>query len=412
MKIPSIAIGSVLWLMGLVVVSASNQASLPQVYCVPTRNLLTAKQLIAQNASSVKSPYAQLIRNANLSLLSKPGSVMNKAKVAASGDKHDFFSFGPYWWPDPSKPDGLPYIKHDGVINPKSKIGTDSLPFGHLCNNVEALAYAYYFTGREAYAEKAAALVRVWFLNPETAMNPSVNYGQAIPGITDGHFEGVIELRGLTRITDAVALIEPSAAWTKNDQITFRHWLELYYEWLTHNKLPIDETSTENNHISWRDVQIVQFSLVLGKADYARKFLQQELPRLMEMQINTKGEQLHELVRTNSLGYSLFNLEALFHLATLGEYIGVDCWKYTTKENGGLYSALDFLAPYTDPANPWPDDEIRPADRGRLLPLLVQAYTQNRDIKYKSLLEKFCGDGAGFWRLLWPYDNQTRILNR
>jgi hypothetical protein len=197
-------------------------------------------------------------------------------------------------------------------------------------------------------------------------------------------------------------LIEPSGAWTKDDQSAFRRWLEQYYDWLAHTKQSIDETSTENNHMSWRDVQLVQFSLVLGKTDYARTLLQREMPRLLEMQVKSKGEQERELVRTNSLRYSLFNLQALFRLAVLGDYMGVDCWKITAKDHGGLYAALDYLVPYTDPGNPWPDNEVEPADRKLLLPLLAEAYAQNKDLKYKGLLEKFYGDGPEFWRLLWP----------
>ena len=37
-------------------------------------------------------------------------------------------SVGPYWWPDPSKPDGLPYIRKDGHKNPeRGKIGDSGL---------------------------------------------------------------------------------------------------------------------------------------------------------------------------------------------------------------------------------------------------------------------------------------------
>lgn len=392
----------VLSLMGLLAVPVSGESPLPQVYGIPVQNLVTARQLVARNDPSVKPAYAQLIEKANSALLSKPRSVMDKTKVAASGNKHDFFSFGPYWWPDPQKPDGLPYFRRDGYVNPQSKIGTDSNNFTSMCGNVEALALAYYFTGQDGYAEKAAELVRVWFLDPKTAMNPSVNYGQAIPGVTDGRFEGVIEMRHLTRITDALALIDTSGAWTPQDHATFKQWLESYYEWLTHSKLSIDQTSTENNHVTWRDVQIAQFSLVLGRKDEARKLLHQDLQYLVEMQIEPTGDQAHELVRTNSLGYSLFNLEALFRLATLGEYAGVDWWSYTTKDHRSLYSALDFLAPYTDPKKPWPKDEVRPAERWRLLPLLVQAYTHNKDPRYRALLDRFGGSGPDFWRLFWP----------
>jgi len=398
--------GAVLWFMGSLVAAVAADAPLPQIYLYPVKNLVAAKQCVARNDPSIMAPYAQLMEEAHKALLAKPESVMDKPLVAASGNKHDFFSYGPYWWPDPKKPDGLPYIKRDGHIYPKSKIGTDSVAFWHTCNNAQALAYAYYFTGREDYAKKAAEVIRVWFLNPETAMNPSANYGQAIPGLINGRGEGVIEMRQLTRIPDAIALIELSGAWTKDDRNAFRHWLEQYYDWLTHIKLSIDETSMENNHMSWRDVQLVQFSLVLGKADYARALLQQEMPRLLDMQVKSKGEQERELVRTDSLGYSLFNLEALFRLAILGDYVGVDYWKITAKDGGGLYAALDYLAPYTDPGNPWPENEVKPADRKRLLPLLAQAYAQNKDIRYKGLLDKFCGDGDNeyHWRLFWPYD--------
>jgi hypothetical protein len=409
MKIRNIAIAAVLWLMGSLTASAADDTSLPQTYVYPVRNLILAKQRVALHAPSVKAAYLEMMGRANAALLSKPESVMDKPLVAASGNKHDFFSYGPYWWPDPKKPDGLPYIKRDGYNYPKARTGTDSVPFVRLVNNVEALAYAYYFTGREDYAKKAAEVIRVWFLNPETAMNPNVNYGQAIPGVINGRGEGVIEMRHLTVVTDAIALIEPSAAWTTADRSAFRHWLEQYDDWLAHTKLSIDETSTENNHMSWRDVQLVQFSLVLGKPEDARKLLQQEFPRLLEMQVKSKGEQERELVRTDSLGYSLFNLEALLRLAVLGEHVGVDCWKITAKDGGGLYAALDYLAPYTDPHNPWPVNEVRPADRKVLLPMLAQAYAKNKDAKYKGLLEKFYGAGPDDWRLFWPYDRQTPL---
>jgi hypothetical protein len=404
MKYRSVVMSAVLWLLGSLVASAADEASLPQIHVFPVKNLIRAKQLVSQNDPSIKTPYAKLLERADAALSAKPESVMDKTLVAASGNKHDFFSYGPYWWPDPKKPDGLPYIKRDGYLNPKSKIGTDSYSFTRTCNNIEALAYVYYFTGREDYARKAVEVIRVWFLNPETAMNPSANYGQAVPGVNDGRGEGVIEMRHITLVTDAIALIEPSAAWTKADRSAFRHWLEQYYDWLAHTKQSIDKTSTENNHMSWRDVQLVQFSLVLGKTEYARALLQQEMPRLLEMQVKSKGEQERELVRADSLNYSLFNLEALFRLAVLGDDLGVDCWKVTAKDGGGLYAALNYLAPYTDPGKPWPIADLRPVGRNRLLPLLAQAYAQNKDPRYKSLLDKFCGDGPDFWRLFWLHE--------
>ena len=388
---------------------AGAQDEVPQIYCYPGRNLAQVKEMIRQGDPCVKQSYEFLMKAADQALSVKPGSVMDKPTVAASGDKHDYFSYAPFWWPDPTKTDGLPYIKRDGYTNPSSKVGTDAYPFFHLCSNVDALADAYYFTGQEIFATKAALLLRVWFLNPATAMNPSLNYAQAIPGGVHGRAEGLIELRRLTEICDATELITPSGAWTTDDQKAFRQWHERYQNWLAHEKLPVDDTSTENNHKSWDDIQIIQIAIVLGKKDYARTFLQSEFPRLLEMQLNSVGGQPYELARAWSLHYSIFNIEALLHLATLGDAIGVDCWKFSTKDHNNLKSALDFVVPYVDPAKPWPIKDVTPANRGRLLPMIVQAYDYDHDPKYKALLDQFCKDGDGAWRLVWPYRPLTLV---
>ena len=56
------------------------------------------------------------VPSGDLSLSDGPWSVMDKQHVPPSGDKHDYMSLGPYWWPDPDKPDGLPYIRRDGEV--------------------------------------------------------------------------------------------------------------------------------------------------------------------------------------------------------------------------------------------------------------------------------------------------------
>ena len=43
-------------------------------------------------------------------------SVMDKVQIPPSGDKHDYMSQGPYWWPDTTKKDGKPYIRRDGYV--------------------------------------------------------------------------------------------------------------------------------------------------------------------------------------------------------------------------------------------------------------------------------------------------------
>ena len=48
-----------------------------------------------------------------------PYSVTFHKSPAASGNPHDYFSEGRYWWPNPQDPDG-PYIRRDGMSNPNN----------------------------------------------------------------------------------------------------------------------------------------------------------------------------------------------------------------------------------------------------------------------------------------------------
>ena len=56
---------------------------------------------------------------ADAALTRGPYTVVDKTQTPASGDKHDYISMGPYWWPDPAQPTGEPYIRRDGEVNPE-----------------------------------------------------------------------------------------------------------------------------------------------------------------------------------------------------------------------------------------------------------------------------------------------------
>src|SRR5262249_18310823 len=99
-----------------------------------------------------------------------PFSVTQKTVTPPSGDKHDYMSQAPYFWPDPSKPNGLPYIRRDGERNPELKKISDHDQLGRLGEDSRDLALAWYLTGKPAYADRAALLIRTWFLSPATRM--------------------------------------------------------------------------------------------------------------------------------------------------------------------------------------------------------------------------------------------------
>ena len=102
------------------------------------------------NPSYAKA-WAALKAEADKDLEAEPLSVMIKSRTPASGDKHDYMSLARYYWPDPSKPDGLPYINRDGVSNPELN-ELDRNKLSATADRVSTLSLAWFFTGDEKYA--------------------------------------------------------------------------------------------------------------------------------------------------------------------------------------------------------------------------------------------------------------------
>lgn len=356
-----------------------------------------AQLLVPAGVTTAPDPAAlkALLGRADAALAMKPESVLDKTLTAASGDKRDFLSFGPYWWPDPAKPDGLPYIRRDGNRNPEAASGSDSLALARLGAAVETLGLAYRFTRDERYATKAATLARTWFLDPATRMNPNFQHAQAIPGITSGRGIGIIESRWLIHINEGLAMLGASKAWSAQDRAAMKDWLGAFYTWLRTSKNGRDEEGEHNNHGSWYDAQAAHLALVLGRDGDARAILQRGLAKRLAAHIAPDGSQPHELARTRSLDYSIFNLEALLICAQLADRVGVDWWGHTTPDGRSLRAALAYIAPYADPAAPWPRKDIHDADRRQILPLLALYLRHRDDAALRRLYEAHAAQGAG-----------------
>src|SRR5690606_35001419 len=185
--------------------------------------LVEVKRRIEVGDEQFRPALAKLRADADKALELAPPSVMDKAARPPSGDKHDYMSRGSYWWPNPNSADGLPYIRRDGHYNPEND-QFDARPRSRMCSAVDDLAVAYFFTGEERYAEKAAMLLRVWFLDPATKMNPHLKYGQGIPGICDGRALGIIDTVSFARLVDSVGLLGGCRAWRAQDQRALQEW--------------------------------------------------------------------------------------------------------------------------------------------------------------------------------------------
>lgn len=333
--------------------------------------MAAAKASLARGDMSLQPAFQRLMAEANKDLSARPISVMDKKRIPPSGNKHDYMSQAPYFWRDPNSPDGK-YIRRDGERNPESNEDSDAGRLGKVCGDAHTLALAYYFSGNEKYAAKATELVRVFFLDPATRMNPNLNFGQGIPGEVDGRPTGLISARSLVDLVDAIGMLAGSQSWSDADQRGMVDWVGQYFHWLTTSKIGLGEAAAKNNHGSYYDVQATALALFLGDDGFARKIILEARAKRIARQIEPDGREPFELVRTLSFGYSLFNLRALSELADLGRNVGVDLWHYQTPDGRSLLKGLEFMARYANAATHWPYQQIRSPNRGDLGALLFQ----------------------------------------
>ena len=356
-------------------------AQVPPVLILDGNHLVQLKKKVQQKDKTTLSLVDSLKKQADGLLKMKPVSVMEKEFTPVSGNKHDYMSQAPYFWYDSSKTNGLPYIRRDGQHNPEIKKITDRTYIGRLETATKTLSLAWYLTGEEKYAQKATALIRYWFFNEATKMNPNLEYAQAIPGVNNGRGIGIIESRTLTGIADAAGLLANSHSWTATDTKQLKDWYSQYLNWMLTSKNGNDEHKAKNNHGTWYYVQAVDFALFSDDNKKALGLLN-ESKKLLDSQLTKEGTWPLELARTNALGYSTFNTTAWFQLATLAEKVGVDLWHYKTSKGVSLQSAFEWLLPYALGEKKWTYQQIEPYDVSGFYPLLLQAANKFHNENY------------------------------
>jgi len=373
--------------------SAGKTAS-PRVFILDADVLRANRKRLRTGDEVLKRALARLRRAADSALKAGPFSVTDKSVPPPSGDKHDYQSLGPYWWPNPKKPDGKPYIRKDGEVNPERKKIGDADRFGDMQRAVITLATAYYFCGHEPYAAHAAKLLRAWYLDPATRMNPHMNYAQAIPGRCEGRGIGIVDAANQARIIDAVGLLQASKAWTDGDQRALKEWFDKFLTWMQTSKNGRDEDCTKNNHATQYDVQVASYALFVDKPEIARKVLADVGKRRIATQIKPDGSQPLELARTKSWDYSCGNTQNFARLGELGRRVEVNIWAHKTPDGRSIHKAIDFLLSYAMGEKKWQHKQIRKFDPKRLLVPLMLAAKYDATGRYAKAARKLLPDDA------------------
>lgn len=332
--------------------------AVPNLYLCDGQALAAAKARVLAGDPAITPAVEALKRKAEEAMKMPLRSVTEKTAVPPSGDKRDYVSLSPYWWPNPDTPDGEPYVRRDGEINPE-RYDYDVDKLGDAGKAICWLGFGYYYTGEERYARRAAEWVRHFFLDEQTRMNPRMKYGQFVPGVAVGRHVGVIETLRLRWVPDAATLLAESDALTDEDVAGLKKWFGDYAQWIRTSELGQQELSAKNNHGTWAATQVALFSAFAGNDDATREMIERRMPNF-DLQIEADGKQPAELARTRSLDYSDFNLRAYSDMAMLGQRVGVDLWHHKNAHGATLKTALEFLAPYMAGQKEWPYKQISP----------------------------------------------------
>jgi peptidoglycan/xylan/chitin deacetylase (PgdA/CDA1 family) len=294
----------------------------------------------------------RVIKRANKLLFAKPLTVTGYFCSRSAGGEHDFYSEGPYWWPDPANPDG-PFIRKDGLRNPEN--------FDKHDNAIKSLSWivgtqtsAYLLTGEEKYAATAMRHLNAWFVDSATKMNPNMLYAQAIKGICTGRGVGIIDANSLIEVAQSVRILEQSQYVSGEDIIKIREWFRQFLVWLTTHPYGIDEMKAKNNHGTWWLAQVAAYASLTEDEEILQNCRNRFMRITLPDQMAANGSFPLELERTKPFAYSLFNLDAMSVTAFILSDESVDLWNYSLPDGRGLKLGLGFMMPYIEDIKKWP----------------------------------------------------------
>ena len=321
--------------------------------------------------------HDRILSAADAALKMAPVTITAFRAKLSDGGPNDFYSNGDYWWPNPNTTNGLPYVRRDGQTNPENFVAHREV-LRQLSDAVAALGAAYKITGDDRYAKKSAGLLKVFFLDEKTRMNPDLQYAQAIPGVSTGRGIGIIDTLHLIEVPKAVEAMEKSPAFPPAVLAGLKKWFADYVEWMTTSKNGHDEANAGNNHAVAFWLQVAVFAQFTGNekdlAECRRHFTGVFLPK----QMAKDGSFPRELARTKPYGYSIFQLDNMVTLCQVlspparsaghqigsfhrqaGQAIGApspreDLWHFTLPDGRNIHKAVDFMYPFLADKSKWP----------------------------------------------------------
>lgn len=300
----------------------------------------------------VSMERSRVLKAADAALLLQPITITRKSSPLSRGTANDFYSNGDYWWPNPHTADGLPYVRRDGESNPDN-FNDHRLAIRDLRDAVAALAAASKITSKPAYAEKAVALLEVFFVNPATRMNPHLSYAQAIPGVSEGRGIGIIDTLHLIEIPLAIEALKGFGLLPGASEVALKAWFKSYLDWMVTSSNGREEAQEKNNHAVAYWLQVAVFARFANDQSRVTEARHQFTEQFLGKQMAVDGSFPEELRRTKPYGYSIFQLENMAALCQILSTPGDDLWHFKLPDGRGIEKALAYMVPYIEDKSQW-----------------------------------------------------------
>jgi hypothetical protein len=346
---------------------------------------LSKNQLID---SIVKFERDRVIELADSFLTMKPITVTADFCPRSAGNKHDYYSEGTYWWPNPANPDG-PYIQKDGQNNPDNfeKHAKNIMRFSWIVGTETS---AYLLTGDKKYAESTLEHVNAWFVDTTTRMNPNMLYGQAIKGVCTGRGIGVIDAASLIDVAQSMRVLESSKVIPEKQLAHIKEWFNQYLTWLTTHKYGIDELNWKNNHGTWANCQAAAYARFVGNDQVIQECRKRYTEVIMPKQMAEDGSLPLEIARTKPFGYSLFCLDGFAILSTLLTDKSFDGWNFTLPDGRCMNKGVEFIKPFIKDKSTWTykKDVLHWEEQPSRQPFMLFAAINQNQIEWFQLWKK------------------------
>jgi hypothetical protein len=315
------------------------------------------KKTTQSSTSSIQKEVTETLRKhimeeAAWAMQQEPITVTAQSSPRSAGGKHDFFSEGDYWWPNPASVDS-PYIQKDGMTNPDNFVA-HRLAMIRFSRIVGALASAYKITGDKKYVAQALKHCRAWFTDEATMMNPNLLYAQAIKGRFTGRGIGIIDTIQLMEVVQGLMAMEQGGAISKDELVGIRSWFNKYITWLTTHKYGKDEMNAENNHGTCWAMQTAEFAKFTGNKEVMDFCRNRYKTVFLPNQMDKDGSFPRELKRTKPYGYSIFNLDAMTTLCQILTTPQDNLFNFQTSDGRSIKKGIEYLYPFVEDKSKWP----------------------------------------------------------